>query len=116
MSKKLCRIFIIFILVLFCFNSTAFCVKNTNLNIFLTSRSGAPTDGIASTVIGDHTTDDAQWLQDMFGYNDSDVKTKMIFDTKITITKKKELFKSRFFMYEESKKEYKYTIQVRKHN
>lgn len=113
MSRKLCRIIIIFILVLFGFKSTAFGVKNTNLNIFLTSRSGKSTDGYT---MGEHTTSDAQWLKKVFGYNDDDVKTKMIFDTKITITKKKELFKSRFFMYEETKKEYKYTIQIRKYN
>lgn len=86
MNKKVYAFFIIFIFIQLVFCGKAFAVKNTGLDIWLTSRSGANTNGTLSS----DTTNDAEWLKENLGYkNHSDVLDKMILDTTIKIIKKK---------------------------
>lgn len=75
------RIFIIFLLILIVFKGQVFGVRKTGLDIWLRSYS------FEYSATGVHLGDTAKSLKESFGYNYSEVRDKMTFDTTIKITK-----------------------------
>lgn len=93
------KLFMMFIIFLVCFSGKVFGVRKTGLDIWLHSYSR----NIEGT--GVHMKEIASELKKTYGYEYSDVRDKMTFDTTISIEKKKK----RWF-----KDEYKYSIKIRK--
>ncbi len=104
-KKFIYRIFIIFLLILFVFKGQSFGVRKTGLDIWLRSFS------FDASGTGVHLGDTAKSLKESFGYNYSEVRDKMTFDTTIKITKKSRIWYTKF---PGVTPKYKYRIQIRK--
>ena len=102
-KKNLCRIIILILIFVFFYNGNVFGMRKTGLDTFLRS----------FTYGGDthqHLEDIVTTLQTVFGYDEAEVKDKMVFDTTIKIEKVSRKLYTYLPWFENS---YNYTIKIR---